>query len=63
MLDRAPAGYEDVCELLKSPSIRANYLPSLLTQMPPTAASRFNFLIDFFERWPLFQDGQRQRRT
>ena len=38
-------GYEDVCELLKSPHIRANYLPSFLSQLPPDVPpSRFGFL-------------------
>ena len=53
-----------MCELLKSPHIRANYLPSFFARLPPgVPASRFAFLADFFERWPLFQDGPRQRRT
>jgi hypothetical protein len=49
-------GYQDVCELLKSPHIRANYLPSFLSQLPPEVpTSRFAFLVNFFGRWPLFQ--------
>ena len=60
----AVSGYADVCELLKSPHIRANYLPSFFARLPPgIPVSRFAFLADFFERWPLFQDGPRQRRT
>ena len=60
----AVRGHADVCELLRSPHVQANYLPSFFARLPPgVPASRFAFLADFFGRWPLFQDGQRQRRT
>jgi len=56
--------YDDVCELLSSDDIRANYLPSFLAQLPTSVpATRYAYLADFFQRWPLFQDGKGQRRT
>ena len=58
------SGYDHVCGLLRSPHVCANFLPSFLAQLPSSVSEeRFAFLADFFSRWPLFQDGARQRRT
>ena len=49
--------------LVRNPHIKANYLPSFTSCLEPEDLARFGFLIDFFSRWPLFQDGEDQRRS
>ncbi len=56
-------GYNDVLQLIRSPHIKANYLPSFTSCLSPEELGRFDFLVDFFSRWPLFQDGADQRRV
>ena len=55
--------YRDVVNLLRSPDIKANYLPSFTACLPAKELANYDFLLDFFSRWPLFQDGEEQRRS
>jgi hypothetical protein len=44
--------YTAVLQLLQHPNMSANFLPSLMTGVD---SQKYQLLVDFFARWPLFQ--------